>query len=85
MSSTSFSDTVFQMDSFFVQCEQNKQGISTSESSRFRIAVEEMIKLDGIGVVLDLNDSVRSDCGQRLLRVAMDNVHPNFSKLFTIG
>jgi len=70
------------MDSYFVSCEQDGQGINTKESARFRIAVEELIKAKSVGVVLDLNDEVRSDTGQRLLRVALDNVVPGFSKLF---
>jgi hypothetical protein len=47
-----------------------------------RTAVEELIRMKGVGVVLDLKDELYSDTSQRNLRRALDNVHPNFSKMF---
>ena len=81
-STLSFYETVRHLDSYFVDCVNNGQGISTKESAQMRTAVEELIKIKGVGVVLDLSSELKSDTSQRNLRVALDNVHPGFSKMF---
>jgi hypothetical protein len=76
-------DTIRRLDSYFVNCAKNGQGIGGKESATMQDAVEELIKMKGVGVVLDLSGELRSDTSQRKLRRALDNVHPNFSKMFT--
>ena len=70
------------LDSFFLICQNEGQGISSKESAEMRIAVEELIRMNGVGVVLDLSSELYSDTSQHNLRRALDNVHPNFSKMF---
>jgi hypothetical protein len=82
MRNTEQYSTIKRLDSYFVDCAKMGQGISSKESAEMRIAVEELIRMNGVGVVLDLKDELYSDTSQRNLRRALDNVHPNFSKLF---
>lgn len=81
-STLGFYETIRHLDSYFVKCAQDGQGISGKESAEMREAVEELIKIKGVGVVLDLSTELKSDTSQRNLRRALNNVHPNFSKLF---
>lgn len=81
-STLGFYETIRHLDSYFVKCSESGQGISGKESAQMREAVEELIRMKGVGVVLDLSSELRSDTSQRNLRRALDNVHPNFSKMF---
>jgi hypothetical protein len=81
-STLGFYNTIRHFDSYFVECVRDGQGISTKESAEMRSAVEELIRIKGVGVVLDLSSELKSGISQRNLRIALDNVHPNFSKMF---
>lgn len=74
--------TVYHLDSFFANCERDGQGISTKESAQMCDAVEALIREIGIGVVLDLDPEMKSRTGKVILRRALNNVVPGFSKLF---
>jgi hypothetical protein len=81
-STLGFYETIRHLDSYFVKCSELGQGISGRESAEMREAVEELIKIKGVGVVLDLSSELKSNTSQSNLRRALNNVHPNFSKLF---
>ena len=82
MRNTEQYSTIKHLDSFFLECQNLGQGISSKESAEMRMAVEELIRTHGVGVVLDLKDELYSNTSQHNLRRALDNVHPNFSKMF---
>ena len=82
MRNTEQYSTIKHLDSFFLECQNLGQGISGKDTITMRTAVEELIRTHGVGVVLDLKDELYSDTSQRNLRRALDNVHPNFSKMF---
>ena len=82
MKSTEQYNTIMRLDSFFLICQNEGQGISSKESAEMRTAVEELIRMNGVGVVLDLSSELYSDTSQSNLRRALDNVHPGFSKMF---
>ena len=79
---TAFYNTIRHLDSVFVDYANNGQGVSSKESIEMRKAMEELIKVKGVGVVLDLSDELQSETSQYNLRRALDNTHPGFSKLF---
>jgi hypothetical protein len=74
--------TIFDLDSYFVSCEEIEQGINSKEVIAFMDAAITLIKEGGVGVVLDLNDEMESSNGKNLLRRSLLQVHPNFDKLF---
>ena len=74
-------ETVYDLDGYFLSCEQIEQGINTKETIWFVNAVRPILE-EKLSNAPELNSRLGSNTGKSILRRVFMDLYPEFARAF---